>query len=205
MAFRNSRKPRRKLGEEELYPAALAALGRRAYSVYQMRKWLEERAEREEDAGTVLAKLRQLRYVDDERYASDFTRVHAGSRSQGRFRIARELRARGVPDKHIEAALDATCTTEDEAAKVRSKIERKIQQMKGPLDEKKRASLYRSLLRGGFPGDLIGKELSRVRAKAKAAAAGAGIDAEGEAVADSEPEIDSTGNNEDPGGDPGAD
>lgn len=205
MAFRNSRKPRRKLGEEELYPAALAALGKRAYSVYQMRKWLEERAEREEDAGTVLAKLRQLRYVDDERYASDFTRVHAGSRSQGRFRIARELRARGVPDKHIEAALDATCTTEDETAKVRSKIERKIQQMRGPLDERKRASLYRSLLRGGFPGDLIGKELNRVRAKAKAAAAGVGSDADSEVAADSDLEINTTGHNEDPGGDPGAD
>lgn len=185
--------------------AALAALGRRAYSVHQMRKWLEERAEREEDAGTVLAKLRQQRYVDDERYAADFTRVHAASRSQGRFRIARELRARGVPDRHIEAALDAVCTTEEEAAKVRSKIGRKIDQLKGELDERKRASLYRSLLRAGFSGDLIGKELSRARVKAKAAAAAAGSAAEGEANGETDPEIDTVTDNEDPGGDPGAD
>jgi len=157
-----------------LYPAALGALARRAYSVYEMRKWLEERAETEEDAGAVLAKLRQLRYIDDARYAADFARVHAGSRSQGRFRIARELRARGIPDRHIEPALDAVCGGEDEAAKVRTKIEKKVQRLKGELNERKRASLYRSLLRAGFPGDLIGKELSRVRMKAKAAAAAAG-------------------------------
>jgi regulatory protein len=188
MAFRNSRKPRRKLGEEELYPAALGALARRAYSVHQMRKWLEERAEREEDAAAVMAKLKQLRYIDDARYAADFARTRAGVRAQGRFRIARELRARGIPDRHIEPALDAACTTEDEAAKVRSKIARKINQLKGPLDERKRASLYRSLLRAGFPGDLIGKELNRVRENAKAAAVGAGSDAESAPTGDFAPE-----------------
>jgi regulatory protein len=197
MAFRNSRKPRRKLGAEELYPAALGALARRAYSVHEMRKWLEERAEREEDAAAVMAKLKQLRYIDDARYAADFARIHAGSRAQGRFRIARELRARGIPDRHIEPALDAACSTEDEAAKVRSKIARKVQQLKGELDERKRASLYRSLLRAGFPGDLIGEELSRVRAKAKAAAAsaGAGSNADDESPTDFDPETEAPDSN----------
>jgi regulatory protein len=173
MAFRNSRRPRKKLNEEALYPAALAALGRRAYSIHEMRKWLEERAESDQDVGAVLAKLKEHHYIDDARYAANFARSHAQTRAQGRFRIARELRARGLPDRHIEPALDAACNSDDEAAKVRSKIERKIQHLKGELDERKRASLYRSLLRAGFPGDLIGRELNRVRVRAKAAAAGA--------------------------------
>ena len=56
---------------------------------------------------TVLARLRENRYLDDARYALEFARHRAKYRRQGRFRIARELRARGVADAHIEAALDA--------------------------------------------------------------------------------------------------
>ena len=44
--------------------------------------------------------------IDDARYAKQFTRQHAEIRKQGKFRIARELRARGIPDRHIDTALE---------------------------------------------------------------------------------------------------
>ena len=73
--------------------------------------------------------------------------------------MARDLRARGVPDRHIEAALEEVAKSTDEAALVRQRIERKLRSFRGEIDEKKLASLYRSLLRTGFSVDIIRREL----------------------------------------------
>ena len=132
---------------------------RRSYSVHEMRVYLERRAENEEHVRAVLQKLKELQYLDDARYARDYARIHAQQRRQGKFRIARELRGRGVPDRHIEAAVETVFTETDEASLVRSRIERRLRQSHGPLDEKKRASIYRSLLRAGFSSDVIRAEL----------------------------------------------
>lgn len=140
---------------------------RRSYSVHEMRKYLARRAENEEHVGGVLKKLKEFQYLDDARYARDYARIHAQQRRQGKFRIARELRGRGVPDKHIDAALEAVFAETDEATLVRSRLERRLHQIKNPLDEKKRASLYRNLLRAGFSSDVICTEL---RAATKTAA-----------------------------------
>ena len=42
---------------------------------------------------------------------------------------------------------------------VRQRIERKLKLTRGEIDERKIASLYRSLLRAGFAPDLIRREL----------------------------------------------
>ena len=151
--------PRKLNSEQELYGAALRALMRRAYSVHDMRAYLEKRAERESAVPPVLDRLKEHKYLDDVRYALEFARSRADSRRQGRFRIARELRARGVPHRHIEAALDAIFAETDEAALLRKRLQRKLALLRGPLDQKRLASLYRSLLRAGFSADVIRAEL----------------------------------------------
>jgi SOS response regulatory protein OraA/RecX len=145
--------------EQELYASALGALMRRAHSIHEMRQYLERRAEDEEIISSVMARLRELRYLDDARYAADYARQRAHSRRRGRFRITRELRGRGVCDRFIEAALDAVFSETDEAALVRARLRRSLSHLRGPLDPHKIASLYRSLLRAGFSADTIRTEL----------------------------------------------
>jgi regulatory protein len=153
--------------EQALYTAALTALTRRAHSVFEMRTYLERRAAEPEAARAVLARLRENRLLDDARYAVEFARRRVRGRGQGRYRIARELRARGVPDRHIEAAVAEIFAETDEATLVRKMIERRLRLARGPLDERRAASLYRSLLRGGFDADLIRRELgTRLRGTA---------------------------------------
>jgi len=152
--------PRKLSTEQELYASALRALMRRAHSIHEMREYLGRRADDRELVSAVIAKLREQRYLDDARYALDYARAHAQSRRQGRFRIARELRARGVPDQHIEAALEAVFAETDEAALVRARIRRRLAgHTRGPLDQRKLASLYGSLLRAGFSPDTIRAEI----------------------------------------------
>ena len=132
---------------------------RRAHSVYEMRQALERRVDDKALARRVLQRLKTEGLLDDARYARQFARFHTETRRQGRFRIARDLRARGVPDRHIETALDEAFSETEEAVLVRKRIERKLRTIRGPLDERRLASLYRSLLRAGFQSDVIRAEL----------------------------------------------
>jgi regulatory protein len=151
----------RKLSSEaDLYAAAIKSLARRAYSVFEMRTYLERRAGDKDVVKGILERLKQLNYLDDARYARQFVRLHTELRKQGPFRIARDLRARGVPDRHIEAALAERSAESNESALVRERLERRIKSLRGPLDERRVASLYRSLLRAGFSADTIRRELS---------------------------------------------
>jgi len=156
------RRPRQVDTAEELHASAIRALMRRSHSVYEMRRALERRCE---DAALVRAELDRLkeqRLLDDARYAREFARTHAAIRRQGRFRIAQELRRRGVPDHHIEPALDEVFTANDESALLRQRLERKLRSMRGPLDERRIASLYRSLLRAGFSPDQVRTAINTV-------------------------------------------
>lgn len=132
---------------------------RRAHSVHEMRVYLERRSADKEAIDGVMARLREQTYLDDARYALEFARQHANSRRQGRFRIARELRARGVPDRHVEAALDAAFAETGEAELVRGRLKRQLAHIRGALDQRQIARIYRSLLRAGFAGDVIRAEL----------------------------------------------
>ena len=151
--------PRKFADDQSLYTAALGALVRRAYSVFEMRTYLDRRAAEPAAAKRVLARLRQEKFIDDARYALEFARTRANLRRQGRHRITRELRTRGVADQHIEAALESVFAETDEAALVRKVIQRRLRAVRGPLEQKKIASLYGALLRAGFDSDLIRREV----------------------------------------------
>jgi len=152
-------KPRQLNSESALYDAAIKILMRRAHSVHEMKQALERRCEDSTLVKNVMARLKQNGYIDDARYAKQFTRHRTESRKQGKFRIARDLRARGVPDRHIESAIEESAQQTDEAALVRQRIERKLRASRGEIDERKLASLYRSLLRAGFSADVIRRQL----------------------------------------------
>ena len=160
MSFRSS--PRKLSTNQELYASSLRALMRRGHSIHEMRQYLERRADDKELIPPVIARLRELSYLDDARYALDYARTHAKLRRQGKFRIARELRGRGVPDRHIEAALETVFAETDEASLVRTRLKRRLAHIRGPLDQRKIASIYRSLLAAGFSSDIIRAELRGV-------------------------------------------
>jgi regulatory protein len=152
-------KPRKLDTEAELYDVALRALMRRAHSVHEMKQKLERRSDNKLLVQVVMARLRESGQIDDARYAKQFARQRTESRKQGKYRITRDLRARGVPDRHIESAIEATSTETGEATLVRQRIARKLKFLRGEIDDRKIASLYRSLLRAGFSADIIRREL----------------------------------------------
>src|SRR5664279_5196129 len=116
-------KPRQIETESALYEAAIKILMRRAHSVHEMKKALARRCEDEKLVKSVVERLKAQNLLDDARYAKQFTRLRTESRKQGAFRIARDLRTRGIPDKHIEKALKDSAEENDPVAMVRHRIE----------------------------------------------------------------------------------
>src|SRR6202047_4907779 len=159
-------RPRTIDSEPALYDAAIKILMRRAHSVSEMKKALIRRTADEDLIQKVLARLKQNGLVDDARYAKQFAQQRTEIRHQGKYCVARELRARGVPDRHIETAVAEAAANSDEAAMVRQRIDRKLRLFRGPgtnklIDDRKIASLSRTLLRAGFSSDTIRRELKR--------------------------------------------
>ncbi len=152
-------KPRQLETETELYEAAVRALMRRAYSVHEMKQLLGRRTDDDTLLRNVMERLKRAKMIDDERFAKQFARQRTEIRRQGKFRIARDLRARGVPDRHIEAALADASKETDESCVVRQRLERKLRSFRGEISENKMASMYRSLLRAGFSADVVRREL----------------------------------------------
>jgi regulatory protein len=148
--------------EAELYEVAVRALMRRAHSVHEMKQKLERRSDNKLLVQVVMARLKENGQIDDARYAKQFARQRTEGRKQGKFRVARDLRARGVPDRHIDAALKETADQNDEGAMVRQRIERKLRSYRGEVDERKMASIYGSLLRAGFSADIVRRELKAI-------------------------------------------
>src|SRR5260370_8738719 len=129
---------------------------RRAHSVSEMKKALTRRTADEDLIQKVLARLKQNGLIDDARYAKQFARQRTEIRHQGKYRVARELRARGVPNRHIESAVEEAAANSDGAAMLPQRIYPKLKFFRAPhpqkkTDDHKSASLSPTLLPSLFP------------------------------------------------------
>ena len=107
-------KPRKLDTESELYDVALRALMRRPHSVHEIRNTSSSAAPVAIFSPKSSSHAsRKTAMIDDSCYAKQFVRQRSEIRRQGKFRIARDLRARGVPDAYIQSAIE---DASDEAA-----------------------------------------------------------------------------------------
>lgn len=134
-------------------------LARRAYSVAELRRALERKFPGSPAIADALARLRELGYLDDKKFAEHYASSLARNKSFGRYRVRRELKAKLVNFKYIEPALEQVYEETDERKLLESVLERKVRTLRLPLTRSKLASLCRSLLRRGFAADAIMKSI----------------------------------------------
>lgn len=161
MVFRSSRKPKQPLDEAALFEYAVRALSSRMLTVAQLKRRMRMRAE-EGEAGVqamdaVVQRLKDLHYLDDTRYATDFTRLRQENEKFGKRRVQQDLMQRGVHGDVIKAAVEPAYEDVKEDALARQYIERK--RMKPPANEKETARIVRRLVRAGFSTSSIFKVL----------------------------------------------
>ena len=140
-----------------LYEYAVRALGRRMRTEAELRRLLEGRAEPGERGrsavATVLAGLKERRYLDDGSYAETFARLRKENEKFGPRRVRQGLRQRGVAPGVADAAVDAAYAATSEEELARKYLERK--RIPKPGNERETARVMRRLLAAGFSTAVI--------------------------------------------------
>ncbi len=154
-------KPREPLSEEGLFEYAVGSLARRMRSVRDLRRLMTPRAEPGETGqqaiDRVIQRLEDLRYLSDERFAVDFTRLRKENQSHGRRRVQQDLAAKGIAKELVTTTIARAFDDTDEVALARQYAERK--RIKPPANEKETARIMGRLLRAGFASTAIWKLL----------------------------------------------
>jgi regulatory protein len=137
--------------------AALRLLARRPYSLAEMRRALEKKYPDSNQVRKALARLRELHYLDDKKFAEHYASSLVRHRAFGRQRLRRELKAKLVDYRQIEPALAQAFEETSERDLLEHTLEKKLRTLRLPLTPAKLAALCQSLRRRGFGGEDIMK------------------------------------------------
>lgn len=164
MAFSRARKKKEPLSEPALLDYAVGILARKMRSVRDLKRLMRTRAE-EGEAGErmmdrVVARLKELNYLSDTRFAADYTRLRKENEKFGRRRVQQDLVQRGIHKDLIASTLSKAYEDVDEVALAREYLVRK--RMKRPEGEdakKQAAKVMGRLMRAGFSAGAVFKVL----------------------------------------------
>jgi regulatory protein len=163
MAFARPKK-REPIGEAGLFEYAVGVLARRMRTVRDLRRLMKNRAE-EGEAGeramdAVVARLKELNYLSDTKFAADYTRLRKENEKHGRRRVQQDLTQKGVHKDLVTATLAKAYDEVDEVALAREYIARKRMKQPSGTDAKKQtARVMGRLMRAGFSSSTIFKLL----------------------------------------------
>ncbi|HWD97557.1 MAG TPA: regulatory protein RecX [Bryobacteraceae bacterium] len=171
-----------KLAADALFEFAVKTLAGRASSSAELAAKLRLKAERAEDVDATIARLKDLNYLDDARFAESFAHARVENNGFGRMRVLSDLRARRVSSKLADNAVNAVFEEKDEDALIDAYIARRIPSLAahrslgshgahGSEEQEDRAardrrlgSAYRRLQRAGFRSGAILAALKRAGA-----------------------------------------
>jgi len=152
-----SAKPRPFLNEASLYDYAVKALGRRMRTESELRRLMQSRVEpgARGDAvvSTVVARLKEQRYLDDQSFAETYARLRQQNEKLGARRVRQSLSQKGVSAKIANEAIEARYSDTNEEALARQHLERK--RIRKPENEKETARVMRRLVAAGFSTGVI--------------------------------------------------
>ena len=157
-------KKREPVGEAGLFEYAVGALARRMRTERDLRRLMKLRAE-EGEAGAramdaVVARLKELNYLSDTRFAEDYTRVRKEHEKFGKRRVQQDLMQKGVGKELVATTLETAYEDVDEVALARQYIARKrMKQPSGANAQKETVRAMNRLLRAGFSSRAIYKVL----------------------------------------------
>jgi regulatory protein len=124
-----SRPKRKHYSEDEMYEYAVNALARRMRTVAELKRLMRAR-------------------VEDSQYAAYYSSMRRDNQKLGRFRVATELKTRGVHATVIDKAIDDAYSGVSEEKQAREYLRKK--RMVKPKDQKQTARIFRQLARAGF-------------------------------------------------------
>ncbi len=139
---------------------AFRLLSYRARSEKELRERLDKKGYSPEVVEKVIARLRELGIVDDEKLAREYVEARIAVGHKGKFRVKQELLKKGIDREKIEAAL-REAPSELEAAKM--VVEHYLPRYRKLDPSTRMRRLYGLLARRGFSAETVEQVLEQHR------------------------------------------
>jgi regulatory protein len=147
---------------EKAKQKAFRLLTVRARSKLELQASLKEKGFEEDVVKRVTARLLELKYLDDQSFATQYARDLAINRLCGNKKVEAVLLTKGIDRALIEQSIAQVRNEVSEKEAIRKIIKKKIRGKKiVELDRKEKGRLSRNLMGKGFPAWLIFEELGR--------------------------------------------
>lgn len=163
LGFTRGARTKALLDAPALLDYAVKSLSAKMKSERDLRRRLNDRAEDSAAVDAVIAKLKDLGYLSDERFAADYTRLRQENEKFGRRRVQQGLMQKGIAQATVTTAISAAYDDIDEAALCRAYAERKRLKPPDAADiegrRKQEARIMRRLLAAGFSSRAVWKTL----------------------------------------------
>lgn len=161
--------PVSRLSPEEVraraFQRAVKLLAAKPRSIAELRERLAERCPSKTVIETVIARLREYGYLDDERYALSYAASKVRQQPIGRRRLELSLAKRKVDRSVADEALNQVFAETPEEDLLDRALAKRIRLRGRPKTREEAKKLFDHLLRQGFPFELVSE---KVRAASKA-------------------------------------
>jgi regulatory protein len=135
---------------------AVKLLAAKPRSVGELRERLLEKLwTNEEIVDTVIEKLKEYKYLDDDQFARDLALSKLRQKPQGKRKLQQALSRKKLDRETLATALEAAFETMPETDLIEIAIEKRIRIKGKPETRDETKKLYDFLMRQGFSFDLI--------------------------------------------------
>ena len=149
---------------DRAYERALSFLERRERTESEVNRKLLESGFSERAAETALERLRDAGLLDDAGYAARYLEALI-TKGRGRLRIAAEMRRKGLKEELVRNTLEDGFSSETERTMAAEAARRVMAEVSAGTDPRKAAAkVSRRLVSLGFPYEVIGDAMEKLRA-----------------------------------------
>ena len=153
--------PHKPITPENAYLRLATLCARSEQAEGDLRKKLHDWGIAVNDSNDIIARLKQERYLDNERYARAYCRDKLRFNGWGRIKIAFMLRGKGIEQEYIDAAL-AEINEEQYIATLENALAAKAKTLGDKAPEQFTASLMRFASSRGFEPSIIFPAIERL-------------------------------------------
>ena len=139
----------------QTFERAVKLLAAKPRSVAELRERLKRKGTPEAVVETVISRLKEYGYLDDERFAFSYASFKVKQRPLGRRRLERDLKFKKVSSEIANEALELVYTETPEEQLIDKAIAKRVRLRGRPKTRIEAKSLFDHLLRQGFPFDLV--------------------------------------------------
>jgi regulatory protein len=144
------------------FERAVKLLAAKPRSVAELReRLLQRKGTTKAVVETVISRLREYGYLDDERYAFSYASSKVKRQPVGRRRLERDLKFKKIENNVAAEALELVYAETPEEQLIDRAIEKRIRLRGRPKDRAEAKSLFDHLLRQGFSFELVSEKVRR--------------------------------------------